>query len=122
MTQTQPASYEIVFLVRPDVSTEQVKNITKRFETLVGTQNGTIIKTEDWGLRTLSYIMRKHQKAYYTMIGANMPGTAVSEIERQMNISDDIIRFQIVRVDSISTEPSVMLKGRRDDDETEFQS
>ena len=109
-------AYEIVFIVRPDVATDTVEKLTTRFSDLVGKQGGKVVNTENWGLRTLAYRINKHRKGYYVMLAVNMPGEAVTEVERQLNLSEDIIRFLTIKVDEVSTEPSVMTKFRKDDD------
>lgn len=109
-------AYEIVFIVRPDVATDTVEKLTARFSELVEKQDGKVANTENWGLRTLAYRINKHRKGYYVMLAVNMPGIAVTEVERQMNLSEDIIRFLTISVEEVSKEPSVMLKFKKDED------
>lgn len=112
-------AYELVFIVRPDVATDTVEKLTSRFTDLVKKQGGDVVKTENWGLRTLAYRINKHRKGYYVMLGTTMNGDAVREVERQLNLSDDVIRFLTVKVEEISKDPSIMMKHRKDDDSSD---
>jgi small subunit ribosomal protein S6 len=104
------AFYECVFIIRPDVPTPQVTQVAEKMVAVVEKQNGKVIKNEDWGLRTLAYRVKKYKKGYYILLGLDMPGDAVAELERQLKLSEDIIRFQTVRVDHMDETPSVMMK------------
>ena len=102
--------YEIVFLIRPDVATTQVDAVTTRITETITKQSGTVVKTEQWGLRNLAYRLKKYKKAYYTMLGITMDGQGLAEVERVMKYTDDIIRFTTIKVDTMDQEPSVMMK------------
>ena len=104
------AFYEVVFIVRPDVATTQVDQLTSRMAELITKQDGKVMKTENWGLRTLAYRVRKYKKGYYVMLGADLPGSAVAEIERNLKLADDVIRFHTIRVEEMDETPSVMMK------------
>lgn len=107
------AFYELVYITRPDVSNTQVENVTKKFAELIKAQGGKVVKTEQWGLKSLAYRVKKHRKGYYTMFAMEANGAVVNEVERQMRISDDIIRFLTVRVEEITDEPSVQMAASR---------
>ena len=113
------AFYEIVYIVRPDVSNNQVEQVANKFTDLVEAKKGKVIKSENWGLKNLAYRVRKHRKGYYTMLCVEADGAIIAEVERQMRMSDDVIRFLSIRVDKISKEPSVQMapSRRRDEDE-----
>ncbi len=110
------AFYEIVFIIRPDVSTQQAEAVASKLADVAVAKGGKVIKTEQWGLRTLAYRIKKHRKGYYVLLGVSGSGDVVSEIERQVTISDDIIRHLVVRVDELTKEPSVQMqfKARAD--------
>lgn len=113
------AFYELVYIVRPDVASSQTETTAKKFEEVITSKGGKIIKTEQWGLKTLAYRVSKHRKGYYTMIGFEGNGEAVNEVERQMRISDDIIRFLTINVEELTKAPSIQMKpSRRGSDET----
>ncbi len=104
--------YELTYVLRPDVPTAHVDATTNKVGEWVKKAKGKIVKTEQWGLRTMAYAIKKHKKGYYTHLGLSMPGTGVAEIETQLKLSDDIIRFMTVKVDDISKEPSAVMKAK----------
>ena len=104
------AFYELTYIVRPDVSTNHVDQIASKFTDVAKEKGGKVIKTEQWGLRNLAYRVKKHRKGYYTMLGLEGTGEMVNELERQIRISDDVIRFLTVNVEELSKEESVQLK------------
>lgn len=108
--------YEHVFLARQDISAQQVDGLIETFGSVVRDQGGTITKTEYWGLKNLNYRIKKNRKAHFALVNIDSPPAAVAEMERQMGISSDIIRFLTIRVDEHETGPSAMMKrGERDD-------
>lgn len=106
--------YEHVFLARQDITSQQANALQKQFQTVVEENGGSIGKTEYWGLKTLSYKIKKNRKAHYTLMNIDAPHTAVSEMERQMRISPDILRFITLRVKELDDKQSAMM--RRSDD------
>jgi len=108
--------YEHVFLARQDISQAQVETLTKEYAGVIEEGGGRIGKTEYWGLKTLAFKIKKNRKAHYTLMNITAPPAAITEMERRMGISSDVIRFLTVRVDAHETEPSVqMRKSDRDD-------
>ena len=107
------AFYELVYIVRPDVATNQVENVAKKFAEIIKNQGGNVIKTEQWGLKSLAYRVKKHRKGYYTMIAMEANGDIVNEVERNLRINDDVIRFLTVSVEEVSKEPSVQMQQPR---------
>lgn len=111
------ALYEHIFLARQDVSAQQVEELTNSLTEVLVAGGGKITKNEYWGLKTLSYRIRKNRKAHYSLLNIDAPATAVAEMERQMRINEDILRFMTVRVDEHEEGPSAMMQKRdRDDD------
>src|ERR1700754_1467140 len=103
------ALYENVFIARQDVPTTQVEALTKQFTDLVVAQGGTVSKNEYWGLRSLTYRIKKNRKGHYTLMNIDAPSAAVKELERTMSINEDIIRFLTVRVDELEEAPSAIM-------------
>jgi len=110
--------YEHVFLSRQDVSAQQVETLTATFKTIIEEGGGKISKSEYWGLRTLTYRIKKNRKAHFSLLNIDAPHAAVAEMERQMSLSDDILRFLTLKVDELEDGPSIMMQSRggRDDD------
>lgn len=110
--------YETVFMARQDLTEKQVKDLTDQFCKIITDQGGKIHKTEQWGLRTLAYKINKNRKAHYVLIETDTPAPAVIEMERQMRLHDDVMRYLTVREKELSKGPSVMMdkSGGRDDE------
>ncbi len=108
--------YEHVFLARQDVSQQQVEAMTKEFSDVITEGGGKITKTEYWGLKGLAFKIKKSRKAHYSLLNIDAPPAAVTEMERRMGLSTDIIRFMTLRVEELEAEPSVMMR-KQDRDE-----
>lgn len=107
--------YEHVFLARQDLTTAQVEALTEGFTKVLAEQKGRVASSEYWGLRTLAYRIAKNRKAHYVLLNLDAPAAAVAELERQVGLNEDIVRYMTVRVDALSTEPSAMTRrGDRD--------
>jgi len=111
------ALYEHIFLARQDVSAQQVEELTNTLTEVLTSNGGKVTKNEYWGVKTLSYRIRKNRKAHYSLLNIDAPHAAVAEMERQMRINEDILRFMTIRVDELEEGPSAMMQKRdRDDD------
>ncbi|WP_417668001.1 30S ribosomal protein S6 [Roseibium sp.] len=108
--------YEHVFLARQDVSAQQVEALVEQFKGLIESAGGTVGKVENWGLRSLAYRIKKNRKAHYTLMNLDAPHEAVAEMERQMGLNEDILRFMTFKVDELDDEPSAMMQKRDRDD------
>ncbi len=108
--------YEHVFLARQDVSAQQVEQIVEQYKGLIEGAGGTVGKVETWGLRTLAYRIKKNRKAHYTLMNIDAPHEAVAEMERQMGLSEDVLRHMTFRVNELDDEPSAMMQKRDRDD------
>jgi small subunit ribosomal protein S6 len=110
--------YEHVFLARQDLSAQQVEDLTKQFSDVIGGLGGKVTKNEYWGLKSLSYRINKNRKAHMTLLNVDAPAAAVSEIERQERLSEEVLRYLTIRVDELEEGPSAMMrKSDRDRDD-----
>ena len=110
--------YEHVFLARQDASAQQVEEFTTQITGVIEGLGGKVTKTENWGVRSLTYRMNKNRKAHFMLLNIDGPAAVVSEIERQERINEDIIRYLTVRVEELEEGPSAMMrKAERDRDE-----
>jgi len=103
------ALYENVFIARQDVPATQVEALTTQFTELVTNLGGTVPKKEYWGLRSLTFRIKKNRKGHYTLLNIDAPPAAVKELERTMSINEDIIRYLTVRVDELEEGPSAVV-------------
>jgi small subunit ribosomal protein S6 len=102
--------YEHVFLARQDASTQQVEELTTQMTGIVEQAGGKVTKTENWGVRSLTYRMNKNRKAHFVLLNIDAPSAAIAEIERQERISEDVIRYLSVRVEEHEEGPSAMMR------------
>ena len=108
--------YEHVFLARQDISAQQVEGLVDSFRSIIESNGGSIGKTEYWGVRSLTFRIKKNRKAHFELINIDAPPAAITELERQMRLSTDVIRFLTVRVDEHEAGPSAMLRRSERDD------
>jgi small subunit ribosomal protein S6 len=112
--------YEHVYLARQDVTTQQVDELTAQFKGIIEQMGGTVANTEYWGVKSLSYRLRKNRKAHFTLMNVDAPPAALAEIERQERLNEDVLRYLTVRVEEHETGPSAMMrKADRDRDREE---
>ncbi len=114
------AYFESVFIARQDLSAQQVESLSEQMTAVVNDNGGKVEKTEQWGLRVLAYKIKKNRKGHYTQLSLDAPAAAVSELERQLGLHEDVLRSLTVRVEALDAEPSVMMQvrsGRGDRDE-----
>src|SRR5918997_6040230 len=108
--------YEHIFMARQDVTPQQVEAMVDQYKGVIEQNGGSVDKTEMWGVKSLAYRIKKNRKAHFTMFNLIAPAPAVAEMERQMRINEDILRFMTIKVEELETEPSVMMQ-KRDRDE-----
>jgi small subunit ribosomal protein S6 len=106
--------YEHVFLARQDITPQQVDALVEQFKEVIAANGGSVGRVENWGLKSLSYRIKKNRKAYYALMNITAPAAAINEMERQMRINEDVLRFMTIRVEEHEEGPSAMLQ-RRDD-------
>ena len=102
--------YEHVFLARQDLSQAQVDALAENATKIITDNKGKVIKTESWGLRTLTYKIQKNRKAHFVMLDVDASGDAIAELERQTRMNEDVIRYMTVRVEKHEDGPSVMMR------------
>ena len=108
--------YESTLIARPDISGQQVEGLSEQFQEIVRDKGGDVAKTEYWGLRSLTYRIKKNRKGHYLHMQINAPADAIAEMERNMRINEDVMRYLTIRVDALDQEPSAIMqsKGSRD--------
>src|SRR5258705_13383126 len=102
--------YEHVFLSRQDVSAQQVGELTAQLKGLIEEMGGKVAKLEQWGVKSLSYRLRKNRKAHYAFMNLDAPPAVINEIERQERLNEDVLRYLAVRVEELEEGPSVMMR------------
>ena len=110
------ALYEHVFLARQDVTPQQVDALVESYKSVIETNGGKIGRVENWGLKSLTYRIKKNRKAHYVLMDITAPAAAIQEMERQMRISEDVLRYMTVAVEAHEEGPSAMMQKRDRDD------
>ena len=104
--------YETVFIARQDISSTQAEALTEQFAAIITERGGTVPKKEPWGLRNIAYRINKNRKGHYVLLNIDGPSDAIVEMERQMRINEDVLRYLTVRVEALEEGPSAMLRAR----------
>lgn len=109
--------YENTVIARQDISAAQVDALADALTAIIAEGGGEVKKREYWGLRTLSYRIKKNRKGHYVFFNLDAPPAAVAEMERTMGINEDVLRFMTIRVDALEEGPSAVMqsRGSRDD-------
>jgi small subunit ribosomal protein S6 len=118
--------YECVFIARNDVTQQQVEAIAEavsnQLDTDNGVPNGTSVKKQEyWGLRSLAYRIKKNRKGHYMLLGIDSKPAAITEMERQLGLNEDVLRFMTIRLEAIDEAPSAILSRKSDDRERGFR-
>ncbi len=92
-------SYEVMFIVRPDMADEDVDKLISGLETTVTNGGGSIKSVEKMGRRRLAYLVRKFQDGNYILMVLEADGGLVAEVERRLRVSEPVIKFITVRTD-----------------------
>lgn len=93
-------NYELSFIVSPEVEEEALEDAVEQVKKYIVAEGGQVTNTDIWGRRRLAYPIRKHGEGYYAVMQAQMPRKALSELERNLKLSGDVIRYLLVRLDT----------------------
>ncbi len=104
--------YESVFIARQDISATQVEALADQFSELIKDNGGEVTKKEHWGLKNLAYRIKKNRKGHYVLFNIDAPPAAIQEFERNMRISEDVLRYLTIRVDELEEGPSTQMQSR----------
>jgi small subunit ribosomal protein S6 len=110
--------YESVFIARQDISATQVEALAAKLTGIITEQGGKVTKNEYWGLKNLAYRIKKNRKGHYVLLNINAPANAIHELERQLKINEDVLRYMSVKVDKFE-QSSNKNKREREEGKTE---
>ena len=113
--------YETVLIARNDVTQQQVEGIVDAIATQFEADGDSVKKREYWGLRNLAYRINKNRKGHYMLLGLDAKPASVKEMERQLGLNEDVLRFMTIRVDAIEEGQSAILSRKSDDRERGFR-
>jgi len=108
------ALYEHMLIARQDISAQAVDALATHLKTIIETEGGKVEKQEYWGLRTLAYRIKKNRKGHYVLLNLNSPAKAIFELERQLKINEDVLRFLTVRVEAFEQSNSSRKREREE--------
>jgi small subunit ribosomal protein S6 len=111
------ALYEHTVIARPDLSAQQAQALADTFTEILKGQGGEVSKVEYWGLRNLSYRIKKNRKGHYLHLNITGPSAAVMELERTQRIHEDVLRYLTVKVDKLDENPSAVMQAKASRDE-----
>ena len=104
--------YENVFIARQDVSSAQVDSLVETFKKIISDLGGSVPRQELWGLRTMAYKIKKNRKGQYVLMYIDAPGEAIHEMERQMHLHEDVLRFLTTRVHAFDDGPTAIMRAK----------
>ena len=113
--------YETVVIARSEITQAQADAVADAVIAQLEADGAAVKKREYWGLRNLAYRIKKNRKGHYILLGLDAVPAAVTEMERQLSLNEDVLRFMTVRIEEISEEPSVILSRKSDDRERTFR-
>jgi small subunit ribosomal protein S6 len=91
--------YETIFILRPDQGEPQIKEAIKRYESLVSQGGGDLVETEEWGSRELAYRIKGERRGYYVRLDYVSAGAVMNEVERNLKLADNVLRYLSVMLD-----------------------
>ncbi|MDE2446704.1 MAG: 30S ribosomal protein S6 [Alphaproteobacteria bacterium] len=108
--------YEHTFLVRQDATQAQVDALVEQYTAVLTAGGAKVEKVENWGIKSLTFRLKKNRKAFFVFMHISGPHAAIAEMERQMSISEDVVRCLTIKVEQFEEGPSAMMRRRDDRD------
>lgn len=100
-------SYEALFVIKPDLGEEATSAVVNKFTSLIADNNGVVDSVNEWGKRRLAYPIEKLVEGYYVLVNFKSEPTLPLELNRVFGITDEILRYLVVRADEVSAAPAV---------------
>ncbi|MGH7153785.1 MAG: 30S ribosomal protein S6 [Acetobacteraceae bacterium] len=113
--------YECVLIARNDVTQQQVDALADTITTQLEAEEGAVKKREYWGLRSMAYRIKKNRKGHYMLLGLDAKPAFITEMERQLRLNEDVLRFMTLRVHEIEEAPSAILSRKSDERDRVFR-
>ncbi len=104
--------YEHVMIARQDLSNSQAEGLIEHFGAVLADNEGKLVDSEYWGVKTMAYKINKNRKGHYAFLRTDAPATAIQEMERLMRLHDDVMRVLTIKVDAHAEGPSVQMQKR----------
>ena len=123
------AFYEVVFITRQDLTADDVDNLSDKFAKIITDNSGKIASKEYWGLRNLSYKIKKNGRGHYVLLNVNAEYPAVAELKRVMGFNEDVIRSLVFKTEKHLEQSPLFVsvnakdkpaKNKKDQEKTDF--
>jgi len=108
--------YEHVMIARQDLSNTQAESLIEHFSTVLADNDGKLLESEYWGVKTMAYKINKNRKGHYALLRTDAPAPAVQEMERLMRLHEDVMRVLTIKVDAHQEGPSIQMQKRDERD------
>ena len=108
-------NYETVFIANPHAPDQKIQDINTRNQQIIESLDGKVLNLDDWGKKKMAYAIRKEAKGHYFCLTYKANTKAVAELERNMRINEDVLRYMSIRVDEHEEGPSAMMQNRGGD-------
>ena len=114
--------YEHTIIARQDTSPSEIKQLTEKYSTIIKKNNGEIVKTENWGLLNLSYLIKKNKKGSYIHFKFKGKGNVISELEKNESIDKKLLRYLTVKVKEFDLETNFFSKKDENEKKDNFNN
>jgi small subunit ribosomal protein S6 len=92
-------TYEVIFILQPDLDDNTINEMVEKVQSLITNAGGVVEKVDRWGKRRLAYKIRKHRDGYYVLINAQIPAGFNTELERNLQIQESVMRYMIIQAE-----------------------
>ena len=107
--------YEHTIIARQDTSPSEIKQLTEKYSKIIEKNDGEIVKTENWGLMNLSYLIKKNKKGSYIHFKIKGNGSIVNELEKNESIDKKLLRYLTIKVKKFDLETNYFTKKNEDE-------
>jgi len=114
--------YEHTIIARQDTSPSEIKQLTEKYSKIIEKNDGEIVKTENWGLLNLSYLIKKNRKGSYIHFKIKARGSIISELEKNESIDKKLLRYLTVKVKKFDLETNYFSKKEENDKKESLKS
>ena len=107
------SKFETVIVYSPEIQTKSLKDLIDSFKTSISNNSGKVINQEDWGLRDLSYNIKKFNKAFYTFFQIEIESLHIDKIKKDLNQKENVLRYLFIKVKSHQSLPTKLANEKK---------
>ncbi len=107
------SKFETVIIYSPEIQTKSLKDLIDNFKSTISNNSGKVINQEDWGLRDLSYNIKKFNKAFYTFFQIEIESSHIDKIKKDLNQKENILRYLFIKVKSHQSLPTKLANEKK---------